>query len=364
MIWWGEARGGLGMALKEWPRLATLAGTIVIAAVALTFVLGDVLTQVSVYRGASALRANHAVTFSPYYGNNDVTLVRRSTLEHLATQVRRGSAYTAVINNVQVDDADFADGRPVIVVIGSRSSLAMPGVRLCSPAPCAMFGYHLKGRKLPQLQLAGADISPTRALPPGATYVDPNAAWTNLDSSIVIRLAPRNLPQLNAEEREESVTHAVLIGPQPAAVDRLVIESARDRLYLAPNDLAISQPSGFRDLMIRSILYLTGLLALLVLVLLAFSATASAAFRAQARAFTIRRMCGARPSAVWIRTGSYVTAVTLAVPTPILLGLALLGPPFQQGAFLALAALVMVTTALWLVHTRRLLVNDMTGRTR
>lgn len=354
-----ELRGGVRMARADWARALAIGAIIAAAAVALCSTLANVLTQVSVLRATATLRHDRAVSFTPYYDAPGVTQVSRGSERYLARSVADGQAYAAVVNNVEVDRPGFAGGHRVIVVLGRRAAIAMPGVRLCTPAPCAMYGYGLAGVPLAGFRLAEETVPrPTERLPPSATWVDPSAAGASLKQTIVVRLPPSAISHLNAEEREEALTRTVFLRPTRAAVDHHVRLAAARHLYLVPESLATSQLASFRDVIVRSVLYCLGLAGLLALVLLCFAAVAAASLREWAASLAIRRLYGATTAAIRLRALGYLSAVALALPVPVLLVACLFGVQVRVAALVCMGVLVAVVFLLGIRGTRALVTDD------
>lgn len=357
-----EVSGGVRLALRRWPSLLTLAAMIGLAWVVLSLVLTDVLVQVAVLRGGEALRDRHAVTFTPYYGNSDVSEVADATVRALAEQISDGRAYTAVVSNVRIDDPGFADGHSTMVVFGDALASVFPDLRLCAPAPCAMRGAALAEHPIAPIELAGRRLQAEAVLPTSATFFDPNVAGLPLDQRIVLHLPAADLLRLDWYEREEALTKAVLLAPDPAWVDAFVDSVGRDGLYLVPHDVAVDQPRRFQHIMIMSAMYIVGLAGFLGLVLSTFASAAAATMRRETRAFTIRRMCGARPGHMSVRVGSFLAVTVLALPVPLLLLLLLAGDPLASGARWVLAMVAIIFAVLWFSTVRKVLALDPMGR--
>lgn len=357
-----EAGSGMRLALRRWPSVLALATMIGLACLVLSFLLGDVLSQLAVLRGGAQLRDRHAVTFTPYYKRSGVSNVDDATVDALVSQIRNGEAYAAIVHNVQVDNPAFADGIPTVVLFGGVLLSVFPDLRLCAPAACAMRGGAQAGRTINPIDFAGEHLDVDAVLPASATFFDVNVAGLSLDRRIVLHLPAEDLLHVNPVEREEALTKAVLLAPDARQVDTFVASAARGGLYLMPHDVAVDQPRRFQNLMIMSAMYVVGLAGFLGLVLSAFASAAAATMRRETPTFTIRRMYGATPRHVSVRVGAFLAATVLALPGPLLLLLLLSGGPVADGAGWVLALVAIIFAVLWITTARRVVAHDPMGR--
>lgn len=353
----GDLRGGIRLAARSWPGLIAIAAMVTIAGVLSSFILSDVISQTQVLRGGAALRAHHAVIFTPYYTSSQVSAVSAATIGELGAQIAMGDAYSAVVSNVQVDDPNFADGTPVVVLVGDAVLALFPALGLCSPAPCAMRGAALDGRPIAPIHFAGERFSRFDTLAPSATLLDPNVAGLQLDGKIVLRVPAADLTRFDPYEREEALTKAVLLAPSAKVVDRYLRRGVTSGLYLVPHDVSTDQPSRFRDIMIRSIMYVIGLVAFLALALLAMWLVAASIFRRNRNAFVIRRLYGAPPRAIVLRVGGFFASV-FAGPIIVLLLMGLVGGSVQTTAALLVALLVAAVVIMTVASAARILAHD------
>ena len=347
-----EIFAGMRLALKRWPVMITLATMVSVACLVLSLVVADVLTQAAVLRGGAQLRERQAVTFSPFYAVSGTSDVGRVATQTLMDHVEQNRAYTAIIGNVQIDDPTFADGHPVVVLIGDSVRSVFPDLHLCSPAPCAMVGHELKDEPIDPIAFAGNRFLPSAVLPPAAAFFDPNAAGLPLGRRIVLVLPSSGLSKLNAVEREEAFTKTVFLDPQSAAVDEFVTVVRSSGLVLVPNEVAISQSNSIREVMIMSAMYIAALAAFLILVLTAFTITVDQALRNERRSFLIRRMYGATSSHLGVRVGVFLFFSSVAIPLVVTSSLVLLGEPVATGARWVIVLLAIVFVALWLATIR------------
>ncbi len=85
----------------------------------MTFIFGDVLTQAEVIRGGgNNLRAQSAVVFTPVYPENSVSQVSDETLDRLSLSISDGNAYSAIVNNLGINNPDEFDGVTTIAIVG------------------------------------------------------------------------------------------------------------------------------------------------------------------------------------------------------------------------------------------------------
>lgn len=364
-----EFGGGLRMALRRWPRMGALAAMMAASCAVLALLLSDVISQVAVLRGGYQLRAHHAVTFTPYDASpgSGVSQISDRTRDQLKRSVRSGRAYTAVIGNVEVDNPDFAEGTPTIVLFGDAPLMLFPDLRLCAPAPCAMRGAELAGRSFAPLDLGGYRVLVSGVLPPAATFFDAHAAGVQLDRQLILRLPAEALDRMDDIEQEEVAWRVVFLAPSEQEVARYVRSALADGLALVPHDVAVAQPKRFREEMIMSAIYLTGMAAFLALAFVAFASSAQLTLRQEARAFMIRRMYGTSRWRAAVRVGSFLASVMLALPLPMLLGLMVLGltvltRPVAQGAEVMVAFVVGAFLLLWARSVHLVTSADLVGR--
>lgn len=356
-MWWREFRGGIAMAARRWPAMLGVATLVAATCAMLALTLGDIWAQVGVLRAGAVLRERDAVMFTVWYPVNATTDVSAKMIAGVASPVRAGDAYTAVLNNGFTDDPERSDDPPVLLV-GDVVPELFPDLELCDPAPCAMRGAARPAVPDDVVRVAGHRVPVSATLPAGASFFDPNAGVRKLDSRIVVRLAPGDLARLNPDAREEAVHRTVLLAPDAASVEALVTASAARELYLVPQSLASRQSVSTRDSLTTAIMFTIGGLAFLALVLLAFSAVARDAVAREARAFAIRRLHGAPGAALATRTAGFLSCVILVPPLLPLGALAAVAGPFvSQSVPLVAAVVVVVFLVLWLRIT-----NQVTSR--
>ncbi len=358
-----EVWKGFVMALRRWPTMLVLAGMIAVACVVLSLALVDVLSQVAVLRGANQLRERRAVTFTHY---GVFSSVGEDTIRFLGNMIDRQEAYTAVANNMGVDDPNFAGGHMTLVLFGDVLPELFPDLNLCDPAPCAMRGAKLAGEKIDTVSLAGESIPVVKTLPAGATFYDVNGGAEPLDRRILIRMPTGALPMLHPIEREEALYRAVMFAPAAEVVDAYVSGSGKGELFLVPHDVATDQPQRFRETMMVSAMYIVGMLAFLMLVLIAFVSSARLTMRQESRTFKIREMCGATPMHITLQIGGFLATVVL-VPPIALLSLLLMfllaaDAPAPSAALWVMLAVVICFIFLWFMSVRDVRVQDQIGR--
>ncbi|WP_017972612.1 hypothetical protein [Actinopolyspora halophila] len=342
----GDLRGGVRMALRRWPTMLSLAAMIALVCVVLAFVLADVLVQFKALRGGHELRERGAVVFKPYYGSTDPTAAPERAVSDLVDMVQQERAYTAVLNNVRVDEPSFADEVPTVVFIGSELEATMPELELCDPVPCAMRGAEVSQR-VGAVELAGHTFGATEQLPGSATYFDASRGAVPLDERLVLNLPAESLPHLNRMEREEAMTRAVLLEASDSELDSFIAGSAAGGLYLVPSHIAVDQPQRLAEIMVMSAMHVAGLASFLGLVLVALAATVRQTLHRQRAVFAIRRTHGAGRGHIAVRLAGFVGIVVLVPPLPLLAGIRLIGGPLSSGAVWVLALLAVTFLSLW-----------------
>lgn len=348
-----DIAGGLASA---WRHRGTVVGVALMMAVVctvLTLALADVITQTSVILGAKGLRERDAVTFTTYYRSRTTTEPSPELMSGLAYRIEAGTAYTAVIGNVEIGNPSFADGHRALVVVGDGAQTAMSGVELCSPAPCAMVGERIKNGLSEPLRLGGLDVPVTAGTPSSAALYDPNATGIDLGTSVLIVLPPSSLGELNAEEREEALTRTVMFSPSDDEVAQFAEEVNQEDLTLVPHRIATDQPERYRELMVRAGLYGLGLLALTGLVLLAYASSIGSTLRRERAELMLRHQYGATTLDTCVRVAVFLASTMLVLPVCALLLFALTGPPMNQAAAVSGAALVTVYLVFLVRTTRR-----------
>ena len=362
----GEVRGGFILALRRWPVMLTLAGLITISTAVLSFALVDVLSQVAVLEGSKQLREQHAVFFTPYYPpEGDVSRVGDDTVQYLMDLIDRRQAYTAIIYNMALDDPDFAGGHPTLLLFGDIVPRLFPDMHLCDPAPCAVRGAKIAGEAVDSVNIGGKDIPVERILPRGTTFFDVNVAGLPLDYRIVVRAPTWVIPNLDPIEREELLTRVVLLDSPDSTVDTFVSGAARGGLLLVPHNVSIEQPQRFREIMMRSAMYIVGMPAFLALAFTAFVSSARLAMQQERRAFKIRQMYGATPLHTSLRIGGFLAAVAL-IPQAALLFLlqvflVLSDAPAPNAPVWVMLCLILIFVCLWFSLVREVLAKEGLG---
>ncbi len=353
----GEIIDGSLSALRRGPMMLTLAGLITMATVVLSFSLMDVLSQVTVLKGGRELRERHAVFFTPYYPpEGDVSRVGDDVVQYLMNLIEQKQAYAAIVYNMALDNPDFAGGYPTLVLFGEVIPELFPGMHLCDPAPCAARGAKISGNVVDSVNLGGKDIPIGQVLPRGTTFFDVNVAGLPLDNRIVIRALTSAIPSLKPIEREELLARAVLLDPPDSVVHTFVSGAAQGGLLLVPHEVSMEQPQRFREIMMRSAMYIAGILAFLALAFMAFVSSARLVMQQERRAFKIRQTYGATPWHISLRIGGFLATVILmpqiAVLSLLCVFLGLSEAPAPNAPIWVMACLLLIFIFLWfsLVH--------------
>lgn len=352
-----ELWAGVIMACRRWQAMLGISLMITAACVVFALALEDVVSQVAVLKGGQQLREQHAVNFTPYYpSDGEPSQVGTDTIQFVIDQINDQKGYTAIINNMGLDDPEFADGHLTLILFGDVISDLFPELQLCESVPCAMQGSKLAGENMDSVNIAGENIPVVGTLPAGATFFDPSAAGLPLDNRIVIRAPSNLLPLLSPIEQEEAIARTVLLDPEAKAVGTFVKMSANSDLFLIPHDIAVDQPQRFREIMGRSAIYIVGMLSFLLLVFIAFVSSARLTIRQEHRAFKIRVMYGATPFHISLRIGGFLAAVVLIPPitilTLLLCYLHLAGAPSPNVPLWVMLGILVTFFILWLWSMR------------
>ncbi len=357
-----EVFNGVRLALRRWPRLVVLAGMITVASAMVAVAAGDVLSQFQIMRGGTELRERHAVTFTPYYRDSDVAVISSHTMAGLVESVEARTAYTAVISNVEIDNPDFAAGRPAVLLFGDELAELYPDLNLCSPAPCGMRGALVPAAEVAEVEIAGRKVSVDRQLAHSATFFDVNAAGLVLDHAVVLLLPADLIPRLDLYEQEELIWRTVLLEPGSETTDDFVDGAAGDGLMLVPHHIARDQPQRFGDLMQVSASYLTAFSAFGALIILAFASSSWETFRRESRSFAIHRVYGASVRHLVVRVGAYLAATLLVLPLLVLVAIQVMGEPVASGARLIAAALFAIFIVMWAAGVKMIYSRTTLGR--
>jgi hypothetical protein len=345
--------------------LLTLAGLITISTAVLSFSLMDVLSQEAVLNGGRQLREHHAVFFTAYYPHGSDSQVGDDTVQYLMGLIDQQQAYTAIVHNMALDDPDFAAGHPTLLLFGNVVPKLFPDMQLCDPAPCAVRGAKVSGDVVDSLNVGGEGIPVEQVLPRGATFFDVNAAGLPLENRVVVRAPTRIIPRLNPIEREELLTRAVLLDPPDSVVATITSGAAQAGLFLVPNEVSVEQPNRFREIMMRSVMYIVGILAFLTLAFMAFVSSARLVMQQERREFKIRQMYGATPLHISLRIGGFLSAVVLIPQVALLVlmrGFLLLsGAPAPDAPMWVMALLVLIFAFLWFTLVQEVLAKEGLG---
>ena len=352
-----EISGGVRTAWRH--RWSAIGVALIVTAACTTFtvLLSYVMTQASVIIGADHLRRHDAVTFSTYYYRPPSTSARSNPstglMEGLRERIDSGSAYTAVINNVEVGDHSFAGGNYAVILIGDSAQAAVSGVELCSPAPCAMAGDSIRHELDGPLRIGGQTVPVVARMPATTKLFDPNMAGIGLGSVVLIRLPASSLDQLNAMEKEEAATRTVLFAPSDEDVAQFVHDANTEGLALVPHRIAADQPERYRELIVWASLYGLGLLAVASLILSAYGASVRSALRRERAELLLRHQYGATAAEICVRVAVFLASTMLVLPTCAILLFSLAGPSMTTAAAVAEASLILIYLALVAQTTRR-----------
>lgn len=350
-----EISGGMRTAWRHRRSAVGVALMVTAVCAIFTVALSDVITETSVIIGARHLRERDAVTFTPYYGISPLSLdLSTEIMEKLGERIDNETAYTAILNSVEVGDHSFAGGNRTVVLIGNSAQAAVSGVEVCSPAPCAMVGENIKNEFDGPLYIGGQTVPVVARTPSTATLFDPNATGIDLGSTVLINLPTSSLDHLHNEERVEAVSRTVLFAPTDDEVAQFASDVNDEDLTLVPHRIAADQPERYRDIMTRAGLYGLSLLALTVLILFAYSTSVRSTLRQERAEFLLRHQYGATTAEIRVRVAVFLASTMLVLPTCAILFFSLAGPPITTAAAAAEVALVVIYLALLAQTTRRI----------
>lgn len=337
-----EVLGGLAMARRRWSKVVVVAVLIALPGAFVAMVASETITQVDVARASVTLQRQHAVglnLFRPPDSSVDVSV--------LQAPIVSGRGYTTVLVNAGIGLGRDQSGPSLGYVMGDAARRLYPSLHLCSPAPCAMRGHDVEDQDMQGLPFDARPGPGQDLLPRGAAILTPNTGTVRLDETILLVLPATDLPQLGTPELTDAVGSAVLLDPTGTQVDEVVDALARQGVVVQPHALTDGQ-SGLRRELVTSGLYLVGVGAFLVLVLMSFAASVTRMATQERRSLTIRRMYGATTAGVRVRLGTFLSCVA-AVPTATLIAMRAFGDPvITQASSLVLVAMVIFWVVLWL----------------
>lgn len=349
-----EVSGGFRTAWRHRWSAASVALMITAICTIFTIALSDVITETSAILGATNLRQRDAVTFTTYYAASSSLDPSTALMENLGAEIDSGTAYTAVLGNVEIEDRSFAGGNRAVVLIGNSAQEAVSGVELCSPAPCAMTGENIKNEFDGPLSIGDQTVPVVARTPSTATLFDPNATGIDLGSTVLINLPPDSLDHLQNTEQVEALSRTVLFAPTDEEVAQFARDANNEGLTLVPHHIAADQPERYRDIMIRAGLYGLSLLALTTLVLFAYSASIRSTLRQERAELLLRHQYGATTADICLRVAVFLASTMLVLPTCAVLFFSLAGPPITTAAAAAEAALIVIYVVLLVQTTRRI----------
>lgn len=325
-----------------------------LAGLVLAFSAGDARTQAQVLQGGQSLRAAGAVTFAPFYKAGGETSKNSGALEMISGEIASGRAYTAIINNLGVDNPESQGSFPPIVLIGDAIPRLFPGLQLCDPAPCAMYGQQLTGEdvdreksSLPR-SISSRGFSSKQRFPSGAVLFDPSTAGLELDDRVVFRLPNSDIAEFGAVESEEMLTRFVSLRPSSELELEYVTLAAQNDLHLVPYDISVTQPRRFDEILVRSALYILGVFAFAVCSIGVFAGVLGRALESEIAGFVVRRWFGASRNALRVRVLGFVVFAAGVIPILILTPLAILGGPWSSSAAGVLLVMVLISVYFWL----------------
>lgn len=197
----GEVIGGASLALRRWRELVGTTLIFSLVCLAMSLVLGDVITQVEVLRGGEAIRRERAVAFAPFYPIESVSMTSPRLLGMLSEKIEKGKAYSSVLYNLGLDSPeDFV--APTILVAGGRVGGLFPDLGLTPTAPGAFVGADVTPTS--SVRLGSKQIPIVGKLRRGAVWFDPSAAGIELDDHQVLQVTPEESRNLTYTPKRSS----------------------------------------------------------------------------------------------------------------------------------------------------------------
>ncbi|TPF87321.1 hypothetical protein BW13_00265 [Bifidobacterium sp. UTCIF-37] len=340
------------MGLRRWGSILGITLLVVFAGSVFTMTLSDVLTESSVIGGEARLRAADAVTFSPQYLLQSPSKANPQVTSDLQDMLEQGRAYSAIINNVEIDNPGFANGIPAIVLMGNIDDM-FPQLGLCSHAPCASIGYQVDKMQVPDsVHIAGIDIKVSGTLPASASIFDPNTAGVNLDRYLIIRLGPGSLTQLDDMELEEAMAKTVMFNPSRTRISEFITGCRDAGLILVPHQLNTEQPQRDKDLIVRALMYLLGLSAFLALTVIVIIQTLSVTLARERSAMLVRRLYGATAAGETVRVAGLILIMLLPAASALAC-FQLIGEPVATASRTMIAVILVMAALVWTIAARR-----------
>jgi hypothetical protein len=354
-----EVWNGLAMAIRRGPAMLAIAGMIAVACLVLSLTLGVVLLEVQGLRGARQLMDRQAVAFTPYGYPGSMASFGDGTVQLLVAMIDRREAYTAVLNNMGVDDPLFPGGHAAMVLFGDAVSDLFPELDPPEPEslPFALLGAQFTAQNLDALHLGGVNIPAVKTLPAGTTFFDPGWGVLSLDHRLVIRASAQMLPLLGPTALREALGRAVMFDPAYEVVDAYVSGSRDGELYLAPFRADVRH-LRFRRSLETYAMYSAAMLAFLAIVLFAFASSARLTLRQELPNFKIREMYGATAVHLTLRIASFLGAVVLVLPGVLLFLLGLMRGPYTAAALWVALVIGATFVCLLFMALRQVCVQD------
>ncbi|MDO4760858.1 MAG: hypothetical protein Q4A31_02915 [Corynebacterium sp.] len=323
--------GGFWLALRRWRYSASVACICGMVTCVMALIFSDVLTQVEVLRGGANLRKAQAVVFTVFYPPGRVYEPSGEAIAMLQHSIDSGGAYTSVVNNLAIDEPDAFGGVKTIAVVGQEAVKMFPSLGAGCQAPCVLRGASLSEEDAP-VHFRGITFAHGGFFDRGAVWFDPKAAGLNLDSYQVLVFEPSQLVVFDEYEKEELISKTVLLNPTDGEIESFIRSVSQGSLYAIPSAVAQKQPERFDSVMVRAALYILALSAFSVLAVCVYGLVTREIISQEARAFFIRRLCGAPAQRLSVRILAFLSVSTLVVPLSACVVLWFVGPPVASGA--------------------------------
>lgn len=286
--------------------------------------LGDVLAQGMNFVRGTQLRNEHATFFQVAYSGDMST--QRKAMKLLEKEIIANHAFTYL--NLQIHPENSTSQKPVqaIILIGHKASLMASDIPQVNSdkgldlSPRAYLGASFP-RSSFTFSVGGYQLSARHRLPHTAAFFSPHGTGEKLEQYVVGVLPPEVLTHLDETQIQSAEFNSIFLphAGEKSAKSHLypfIVAAHENGLSLIPIDLAASQPDSFRQLLVRTSIYVTGAFALMTLVFVLFWAIGSSIVRSDIRTFSIRYAFGAPLSVLMFRFAAFL-GITLLLPAAI-----------------------------------------------
>lgn len=324
---WHEITAGLLLVKRNFFHIATIFVLIALTSTIIALSLGDVLAQGMNYMRGKQLRDQQATYFQlayPGVEKHDLT-----AMKILRKEIKADRAFTYIEMQVHpTGEEQGFNAKPtyIIVLIGHRASLMVsevPGIASSGKLDLTPRAY--LGASFPHQSFAftvgNYKLTATKRLPYAAAYFSPHGTGEKLDNYVLAVLPPDVLTHIDDQMIQVAEGNSIFFPHSKNASTQLnlyayISAAQQNGVSLIPVDLATSQPTIFRQLLVRTSIYIIAAFALVFLVLMLFWAIGSSIVRSDIREFSIRHAFGAPLPLLMCRFAAFL-AITLLLPAAI-----------------------------------------------